>query len=248
MPQADLKMLLRSAQVFFPWAVDAKAYAQRVYRQTLRIPFEEDFRYLATKTFPADRVLVDIGGNRGQSIDAIRMMQPSAIIHSFEPNPICAARLREMFRDDPRVVIHPVGLGAEPGEFTLHLPIYRGFAYDGLASFDREAAAEWLPSRILGFDRKKLEVRPLRCKVETLDSFGLQPAFIKIDVQGWEKNVLLGGMETLRRTRPIALLETPDAAIVELLATEGYAPYRWLGDRLQPGEGALNTYFVAANL
>lgn len=246
MPPVDLKTLLRTAQVYFPWAVDAKAYVQRTYRRALRIPFEDDFRYLGTMAIPADRVVVDVGGNRGQSIDAVRMMQPHAIIHSFEPNPLLAQRLREMFRDDPAVVVHPVGLGSEPGEFTLHVPIYRGFTYDALASFDRDAAAEWLPGRIIGFRRDDLEVRPVRCKVETLDSFGLDPCFVKIDVQGWEKNVLLGGMQTLQRTQPTMLLETPDETIVELLAEHGYAPHTWTGTAMRPGHGALNTFFMPA--
>ncbi len=246
MPPFDLKTLIRTAQVYFPWAVDAKASVQRTYRRALAIPFEDDFRYLGTISLPAGRVVVDVGANRGQSIDAIRMMQPHAVIHSFEPNPLLAQRLRAMYRNDRGVVVHSVGLGHELGEFTLHVPIYRGFVYDALASFDRDAAASWLPGRIIGFRSADLEVRAVQCKVETLDCIGLDPCFVKIDVQGWEKNVLLGGMQTLERARPTMLLETPDETIVDLLAEHGYAPHGWAGTTLRPGHGALNTFFLPA--
>lgn len=244
MPRPDLKTLIRSAQVFFPWAVDAKAWTQRAVRRLFEQPFEEDFRWLASMPPANGRVFLDVGGNRGQSIDAIRMMQPHAIIHSFEPNAILAERLSEMFLGDPRVFVHAIGLGCEPADLTLHVPIYRGFAYDALASFDRASAADWLPGRIVGFRRDKLEVRALRCPVVTLDSLELDPCFIKLDVQGWEKHVLLGGLKTLRRARPTLLVETPEPSVVELLAAEGYSPHAFSHGRLRPGYGALNTFFL----
>jgi FkbM family methyltransferase len=45
-------------------------------------------------------------------------------------------------------------------------------------------------------------------KVSTLDSFGLKVLdFLKIDVEGYEIGVLQGGVQTLRRCRPVVLLE-----------------------------------------
>jgi len=41
----------------------------------------------------------------------------------------------------------------------------------------------------------------------TLDSLGLAPDFIKIDVEGMEWHVLVGGEETIRRHRPVIMFE-----------------------------------------
>ena len=43
--------------------------------------------------------------------------------------------------------------------------------------------------------------------METLDSFGLAPSFIKIDCEGYEPHVILGGIETIKRYKPDIFVE-----------------------------------------
>lgn len=45
----------------------------------------------------------------------------------------------------------------------------------------------------------------------TLDSLNLTPSFIKMDVQGFEYDVLLGGLETLKKYRPVMIIELEDS-------------------------------------
>lgn len=44
-------------------------------------------------------------------------------------------------------------------------------------------------------------------EVITLDSLGLSPDFIKLDVEGMEWHTLIGGEQTIRRYRPVIMLE-----------------------------------------
>lgn len=43
--------------------------------------------------------------------------------------------------------------------------------------------------------------------IVTLDSLSLSPGFIKIDVEGFEREVLIGGRETISRCKPIMYIE-----------------------------------------
>lgn len=43
--------------------------------------------------------------------------------------------------------------------------------------------------------------------VITLDSLGLAPDFIKIDIEGYEFNALLGGVKTIQEHKPVIMLE-----------------------------------------
>ena len=44
-------------------------------------------------------------------------------------------------------------------------------------------------------------------EVITLDSLGLAPGFVKLDVEGCELAALIGGEQTIRTHRPVVMLE-----------------------------------------
>jgi FkbM family methyltransferase len=243
-----IKRYIRTAQTFFPWLPDLKSNLQDQLSRVTGQPLEPDF--LALRLFGGEgRLHLDVGANRGQSIAAIRAVASKPRVISFEPNPRLAAALLRRFSSLPAVRIEPVGLAQQDGVFDLHVPSYRGYIFDGLASFSREEAMSWLnPSTIVAFDSARLGCETLRCRVTMLDSFGLDPFFAKLDVQGYELQVLMGGAETLRRSAPVLLIEAPSEEVQSYLRQFGYRPYRY-DDRLRrfkPGAGGQNTFFMTA--
>jgi hypothetical protein len=115
--------------------------------------------------------------------------------------------------------------------------------FDGLASFKEENARDWLKGRLYGFDEKKLEVKRMACTVKCLDDYSLKPFFIKIDVQGFEYEVLLGAQSTLLNARPILLIETPGSREQALLTKSGYQPFVFKERKLLPGIKNFNVFF-----
>jgi hypothetical protein len=67
-------------------------------------------------------------------------------------------------------------------------------------------------------------------KITTLDKVGGNPDVIKIDVEGYESQVLLGSLETITRCQPLLLIElhTPeqDREVGRILKDLRYAAYR----------------------
>jgi FkbM family methyltransferase len=65
-----------------------------------------------------------------------------------------------------------------------------------------------------------------KVKVFTLDELDINPDFIKIDTQGFEKNVLLGSIETIKKTKPVILAEVakkgPVKELLDILQPIGY--------------------------
>ena len=53
--------------------------------------------------------------------------------------------------------------------------------------------------------------------MKTLDSYDLDVGLIKIDVEGAESRVLKGALGTIRKNKPVIMLETGDPNRVELL-------------------------------
>lgn len=235
--------VIRAIQSRLPWLLESKAAVQRTARRLLRRPFEPEFAILASLDLGSG-VILDIGANRGQSIDAVRLYKPAAPVIAFEPNGFLAQRLHARFAADRQLSVNVFGLGAEPMRAPLFVPYYCGFMYDGLASFDRAEAAGWLgPHTMAWFDPRHLEIRETVCEVRVLDTLGLAPAFIKIDVQGFEQHVLQGGADTIATHRPVILMENnPEAEA--WLADRGWVRCAWIDGRLVAGtRGAMNNLF-----
>lgn len=233
-----LKKAIRTLQNFFPMLAETKNDVYHVTRKHLGLVHDREFAMIRALPPGPEDLFVDVGANRGQSILAIRHYRPDARIVSFEPNPAIFARLRHRFGDTPGVRLENVGLAPRPGEWTLFVPSYRGFVYDGLATFSREAAASHLsPDTLYFFDPAHLAVAEHSCTARTLDSFNLRPSFIKIDVEGFEHDVLEGGLETLRQHCPVLLLERcyGDERVGTLLAGLGYREVVLEGGRFVPG-------------
>jgi FkbM family methyltransferase len=243
--------LLRTLQANFPFLLDAKFAARSLVSRALRRPHDADFRALALFPDLDGALYLDLGANRGQSIEAILMFTRRSCIWSFEPNPLLCAKLRRRFHGQERVVIKDFGLGDQEGAFKLYVPYYKKWMYDGLASLKREFAADWLRDRVYGYREEHLTIKEVDCRIRRLDdvlSFdgtGLAPFFIKLDVQGYELEALTGGERTLRNHEPILLIESPDEPTSDFLGGLGYQPYSYEGGALKPRTlGVTNTFFM----
>lgn len=240
-----LKKAIRTLQVEAPFLLDLKFSVYRTVGAALRRPFEEDFRALPLLRAPQGAEFLDIGANRGQSIDAIHMMCPHVHVRAFEPNAILFERLQSRFAQRDWLRLDNIGLGDADMDATLYVPFYKQWMFDGLASFNKEEASGWLEHRMYFYADRHLRVQESLCQVRRLDDLGTRPFFVKIDVQGFELQVLRGGRETLAAHRPALLIETPDEAIAQFLRELGYEPCAYENNRFRRGTmGRLNTFFI----
>lgn len=241
------KKFIRTAQTYAGPLVECKGLAQRSFRKLARVPSDASYRAFRRLGAINRGDFLDIGANRGQTIASMRLYYSRLPIVAFEPNPILATKLSKRYLYDENVTIRPFGLGSKPGRFDLYIPYYRGFMFDGLASFDYESAKGWLNSdTIYRFDSRKLSIEKVTCEVRIWDELETTPTLVKIDVQGFEAQVLRGGLSTIRRHRPIFLIENdPAGEHGTVLERENYrrAAYEnseWSLDKC----GFRNTFFV----
>ncbi len=252
MPASTAKRLVRSALITLPWLYDAQMALRWRLGQWRGQPHEADFWGLAQLDL-ADRLVLDVGANLGQSIASIKLVQPRARVISFEPNTLLAPALARVAARFADVTVQMVGLGARDEACELWVPRVRGYEFRQLASVAPPDAAEtagFLSDEVFLRPVQPEEVQPRRvdCRLVTLDSLGLEPALIKIDTEGTAPAVLAGGLATIEASRPVLLVES-DAAQVEQLLTIlspwGYRLHAWDGQRLVEGQaGELNSWFL----
>lgn len=132
-------------------------------------------------------VVVDIGANIGQFSAAILLFAPDTSLLAVEPDPDVHARLTAHLASARNVRTVCAAAGAETGTLPLQraaLPVMSTLRADGLSGYDLVGSVE---VAVLTLDE-------LTRDVPTVD-------LLKIDVEGFELEVLQGAQAVLRRTR-----------------------------------------------
>ena len=145
--------------------------------------------------------VLDVGANRGQFYRLVRSAGFRGRVISFEPIAALHSALKEQARNDPEWVIAPcLALGRARGSAVIN--VARNLASSSILTVLPETLAA-APDAI------SVSTQPVA--VERLDSVAprLTPAagalFLKVDSQGYEREVLLGGGELLSRVSVMQL-------------------------------------------
>jgi FkbM family methyltransferase len=142
---------------------------------------------------PGDLVF-DIGAHVGDRVAAFRRL--GARVVAVEPQPALKLTLKVIYGRDRDVAIEPVAVGRAPGEIDLMVNVDNPTVTTASGEFVRAARGKpgW-EGQVWG--------KTIRVRMTTLDALIArhgQPAFIKIDVEGFEAEVLAG------LTDPVAAL------------------------------------------
>jgi FkbM family methyltransferase len=128
----------------------------------------------------------DIGAHVGDRVASFRRLRARAV--AIEPQPALARTLRILFALDRNVTVERLAVGAKEGEIELKLNLRNPTVATASDEFIR--AADGAP----GWDGQHW-TKSVRVPMTTLDaliaSHG-EPRFVKIDVEGFEDEVLAG--------------------------------------------------------
>jgi FkbM family methyltransferase len=142
-------------------------------------------------------IFLDIGGHRGLFSAMFCATYPDNHSYCFEPSPMLADAARRLAADNSfleRLTVIESALGEQPGEQTMLLDPVGGFVQ-----------AKRFKSTMWG------EPVPVTLRIETVDRFcedrNATPTVVKIDVEGYEVEVLRGARRVLTRDRPYIFIE-----------------------------------------
>jgi FkbM family methyltransferase len=210
--------------------------------------------FMAFKYFNHDSgTILDIGANFGYAAASIWTAGATSKIVSFEPNPWhepCLRRIKEM-----RAGLFDylsIGLGSRASEIRFVIPVIEGIGISALGSAAIEAETDWtIPENVLRhmmqdhpeLDEPSLKFTEVVWWTDRLDDVLANRRFdvdvsditaMKIDVEGFEADVLRGAVQTLRTHTPLIMIEgaNRNRGVVDCLSSIGYRYADFMGDNL----------------
>ncbi|MFQ3576815.1 MAG: FkbM family methyltransferase, partial [Cytophagales bacterium] len=142
-------------------------------------------------------VIFDIGANIGSTALYFAQINPNATIVAVEPHPTTFQKAVKnlSLNNFKHIKLYNIGFGSEKGTAKLFEVNDQNIGMNRILSDDKP-----FPFKVIN--------------IETLDNFMsencLYPSVIKIDVEGFEHEVLKGGIEFLKARKPILFLELDD--------------------------------------
>jgi len=158
------------------------------------IKYSSDYNLLGFRNFDFD-VVIDVGANKGNYVKKFLEAFPKAEIYAFEPLPDMFSQLKEI--KNKNVHVYNLAIADKSG----FLPFY----FD----VDDPSASSFLKNTDFSkkmWRRSKLRHKKIKVPIATLDEImteKIKPStkiLVKIDVQGYEMEVIAGAKKTLKKS------------------------------------------------
>lgn len=163
-------------------AKQCKIFPETVYQQGIL-----NWALENTKEF---NLAIDVGANIG--LHSIRLAQKFLQVESFEPFSANYQCLEKNVSTFTNVNLHKNALGSVNTTENISLPLDSDNS--GAVSFS-------------DFQNSERELISESVDIKKLDDYKLSPNLIKIDTQNYELEVLKGAEETLKKCKPILIIE-----------------------------------------
>lgn len=140
-------------------------------------------------------VILDIGANVGQFSQEMLDVFPNAQIYAFEPIASCFEKLKKISNKQ----FHPLpyALGNKNGEVEINVSSYsQSSSLLPMSDMHKE-----IFPHTAGSHKETIRIRRLDDIVKEINI--KIPLLIKMDVQGYEKEIILGGRETFKKASAV---------------------------------------------
>jgi FkbM family methyltransferase len=184
--------------------------------------------------------VVDIGANRGQFAIISRKVFPQARIHSFEPLAEPIQIFKKIFDHDSNVVLYPYAIGRERTTAAIH--ITKDDDSSSLLPITK-MQSDMFPGSVEK-DTRQVMVYPLS---QIIDPASIPSAsLLKIDVQGFELDVLQGCEDILQKFSHLYI----ECSFIELYEGQALAHQiiAWLEERNFVLSSVHNLYYGKSGL
>jgi FkbM family methyltransferase len=140
-------------------------------------------------------VVYDIGAANGTTAKCFAKLKQISSIHAFEPIPASYQELAAVSRQFVKIECYQVAMGNITGEKTLYLNNF-------VNASSLLSPSNLLQKEVIGVNiTDKIQIQVVRLDEYVREKSLPIPHLIKIDVQGYEKEVIAGGIDTISKAK-----------------------------------------------
>ena len=160
-------------------------------------PYEQFQAQILFTLGKSANAFLDIGANMGFYSIALATLNPALNVQSFEPQPRIYSSFAtniSLNRLESQVKIYNYGLGSKEDDLNMYIPAFTGSGGGSFANLHKEEG----------------DAEEFLVPVRTLDTFvqlNSNVDLIKVDVEGFEFEVLKGGLEFIESGKPTIVIE-----------------------------------------
>lgn len=171
------------------------------------LPHDKDYYGIKLISSNKNNLFLDIGANTGTSTLGFIKMGILNKICLFEPNYYLFDRfLKKIKNKYSNVLIYNLALGSTNKKLTFYMPYIDNKLIHYFSSFDKKYVKN---SCLNTFPDKKINIKKKIINVKKFDDVGINSKvdFIKIDTEGHDLEVIKGMKKTIKKNKPIFLVE-----------------------------------------
>ena len=189
-----LKNLKKKINFFFNYfGYEINSY----YPELMQKNFDELYKEILDNK---EVTIFDVGANKGQSIERFKKIFNKKIIHSFEPIKFEFDNIYRKYKNENNLIINNFALGDKIEEKFFNVNHYTGSS----SFLETNQKTEWakLRSKQFKIDPANFVKNKSIVQIKTIDDYCEKNQInkidvLKIDTQGYEKNVLKGSSKMI---------------------------------------------------
>lgn len=151
------------------------------------------------KNLSDNKIIIDIGARHGNWFEKVDAINNYKEAHLFEPIPDVANNTQIKFQHNQRITVHNIAISNTTSILEFYVDT-KSRAWSGLKKHQH-------------LNRKRYKT--INVDVRTVDSLNLKNiGLIKIDSEGNELSIIKGGVDTIKKYKPIIYFECADIHII----------------------------------
>jgi len=200
------------------------------------LPHEFDyygFEILVNNGYTNNKLILDLGANRGHSARGFMKILPDWNVFSVEANSLHINALEKTKQASKNRMDYKIAAAGDITGQTIELftPIYKNIFLHSATSTSYDEAKNAVME---AFPHSYGAIGVVKSISNTiaLDDLNLKPGFIKLDIQGAENAAITGLKKTLTMHQPILLVEQNSLSVETnmMLSLLGYEPWSFIAN------------------